>query len=778
MSSERGAGVKKTYSVSVRQLAEFAFEKGDLIPSRKNAARMKEGVRGHQTLQQLLPANWRPEAPVSRDIQIDGSVLRVHGRTDAVLISDETVHILEIKTVHRDPATLLRYDYPAHWAQGEIYAALFCLNEGIPYAEVRLVYARLDGRKQEFREEYEAWELIERLMAYAGPCLQWISTVETWKEKAEPSINALGFPFEQYREGQRDMAGAVYMAMRDGANTLIEAPTGIGKTAAALFGALKALGRGYITSIFYLTARTTGRRAAQEALERMRSRGLELRSVTITAKEKICPVDGADCLGCPLACGYYDRRRDALHKAMAIQRLDEEMILRLGAEYELCPFELSLDLAQNAEVVICDYNYVFDPRVRLKRFFDARSKVGLLVDEAHNLSERARDMLSAEVSGDRAEKLLALVRRYEGDKSPMGQLLKELLCALDLTDAEMEDTSKMPEEIVEAIGRFSQIASELEPAEPELTDFVFQTQWFFRVSKMYDEECYRTLILPGDRYLSVRLWCFDPSIYLKKALSRVGGAALFSATLSPMEFYAATLGVDGDADTTLRLGSPFPPQNLYIATVPVAVGMKDRERTMSTVVRVIHTMGHCRCGNYIACFPSYAYMLKAFRTYRMLYPEDTVICQQEHMSEKERGDFVDRFQPFPRRSLIAFVVLGGVFAEGVDLPEDRLSGAAIVSVGIPQITYERELLRRQLEDGDDSGYDAAYVYPGLRRVLQAAGRVIRTETDRGVVLLIDMRYRQEKYRTLLPLHWDVRSVKKMSELSAGLKEFWKGEGPT
>ena len=773
MSRERGMSVQKIHSVSVRTLAEFAFEKGDLIPARRAAARMRDGVRGHQALQELLPVSWNSEVPVSRDIAIDGRILRVHGRADALYIDRETVRVLESKTTVRDPASILKYDYPVHWAQGEIYAALFCLNAGVAQAEVRLTYARLDGRKREYSEDYNAWELEERLMAYAVPYLRWIATVDDWKERSRPTLETLPFPFDTYREGQREMARAVFLAMRDHGNALIEAPTGIGKTAASLFGALKALGRGHVTAVFYLTARTTGRRAAEDALQLMRSKGLALRSVTITAKEKICPMERPDCMGCNLAAGYYDRRREALREALSIQRLDAEAIVDLAREHELCPFELSLDISETADVVICDYNYVFDPKIRLKRYFDGKSRAGLLVDEAHNLADRARDMLSAELSGEQAARLRRMALQFEGPDSPMAGLLGELLEALRDPEAEQECSSELPGAVVEAARRFSEIAGEFEPAEPELVDFLYQVQWFVRVSRQFDDQSYRALILPGDQYLTVRLWCFDPSAHLRRALSRVGGSALFSATLAPMEYYAATLGVDGEGDTSLSLESPFPRENLYVARMPVAVGMKDRERTLNAVAQVIHAMAQARPGNYLACFPSYAYMTQAFRRYRMLWPYEEVICQESGMSERARQAFIDRFQQSPRAGLVAFVVLGGVFAEGVDLPDDRLSGAAIVSTGIPQPGPERELLREQLDEGE-GGYDAAYVYPGLRRVLQAAGRVIRTETDRGVVLLMDVRYRQEKYQLLMPPHWDIRDVKKLSRLKAELQAFWEG----
>ena len=765
--------MQKIHSVSVRALAEFAFEKGDLIPAARAAARMRDGVRGHQALQELLPVSWRPEVPVSRDIPIGDRILRVHGRADAMYVDRDIVRVQEIKTTVKDPSTILKYDYPAHWAQGEIYAALFCLNEGVAHAEVRLTYARLDGRKNEFTEDYNAWELEERLMAYAGPYLEWISKVDDWKELSKPTLDSLPFPFDSFREGQRDMARAVYLAMKNHTSALIEAPTGIGKTAAALFGALKALGKGFITAIFYLTARTTGRRAAEDALDLMRGQGLAIRSVTITAKEKICPLGKADCMGCQYAAGYYDRRREALKEAMAIQKLDADALTDLAMKHELCPFELSLDISETADVVICDYNYVFDPKVRLKRYFDGKSRAGLLVDEAHNLADRARDMLSAELSGAKLAECRKLAARFEGADSPMARLMGELLGAFDAAEVEQEALSELPEGIVEAVKRFSDIADELEPVEPEIVDFVYAAQWFVRVSKLFDEESYRALIVPGEKYIDVRLWCFNPAGHLKKALSRVGGAALFSATLTPMEFYAEALGADGEGDEQLRLESPFPRENLLAVRMPLAVGMKDRERTLNAVCQVIHAMADAKPGNYLACFPSYAYMTQAFRRYRLLWPYEDVICQESSMTEKARLAFIERFQPAPQRSLVAFIVLGGVFAEGVDLPDDRLSGAAIVSTGMPQLSFERALLREQLDDADDGGYDAAYTYPGLRRVLQAAGRVIRTETDRGVVLLMDMRYRQEKYRALMPPHWDVKDVKKMSELNESLRKFWR-----
>ena len=318
--------------------------------------------------------------------------LRVQGRADAVRRADGRVEVLEIKSTARDPRLIGPDDWPAHFAQGQIYAYLICENEGLPGAEVTLCYVGTAGGEVRYRRESTRAELEEVFLRCAVPYAEWMAALDEWREQSAPTLESLKFPFERYRDGQRAMAAQVYRAMRDGGRALIEAPTGIGKTAAALFGALKALGRGCVTAIFYLTARTTGRRAAEQALDRMRAQGLKLRSIAITAKDKCCPMPRRECFGCPLAADYYERRRPALREALAIEAATAEAVRALAEEYELCPYELSLDMSEQADVVICDYNYAFDPRVRLRRYFDQKSKAGLLIDGAQPARPRAGDV--------------------------------------------------------------------------------------------------------------------------------------------------------------------------------------------------------------------------------------------------------------------------------------------------------------------------------------------------------------------------------------------------
>ena len=761
-------------TVNVRALAEFSLQTGDLLPMKMQVDRMIEGARGHRRIQQSLGAGWTSEEPVSRDETVNGVPLRIQGRADAVRRENGVLRVLEIKTTTLPPSLIRLEDYPAHLAQAEIYAYLICANEGIPEAEVTVFYDRMNGETRAFRKDRTLSELRESFLKCARPYADWIQLLGDWKEKSEPTLNNMRFPFPEPREGQREMAKTIFLSMKHSSNALIEAPTGIGKTAASLYGALKALGKGFITNVFYLTARTTGRRAAETALEIMRAQGMMIRSVAITAKEKCCPMEKVECFGCPNAAGYYERRGQALREGMSIQALDAEKIAALAQKYEICPHELSLDLSEQADVIICDYNYAFDPRVRLRRFFDHKSNAGLLVDEAHNLPDRAREMLSASLSGAQIEDVRRLVGKYEGRESPMYNLLTDLLKLFTRPEAEPEITSELPADTIEALSNISDILDQIELVEPETRALAIDLAWFVRVARKFDETCDRFMILPEEKRIQMRVWRFDPSAHLKKVFANVGGAAMFSATLAPMDHYARQLGLDPREDAMLRLESPFPRENLLVARLPVSVRFADRERTLGAVTEIIHALSASRPGNYLACFPSFQYLNQAFERYRLVHPDDFVIRQSPGMGEEARAAFIECFEPNPGASMVAFVVMGGVFAEGVDLPDDRLSGAAIVSTGIPQIGIEREWMRELFDDGLGGGYDVAYTYPGICRVLQAAGRVIRTETDRGVVLLMDVRYGQENMQNLLPEHWKVEKIKKMSALTVRLDKFWNG----
>lgn len=762
--------------VSVRTLAEYACAGGSIVSGAMMARRMREGREGHQALQQAMTADWQTEASLSLDVEVEGVRLRVQGRADALRPARDAVEIREIKTTRGDPYEVCQDDYPAHWAQAEIYGHIYCASNHCPAAELELIYAGVHGGTQRFRRSFDAAELEEKFFAYARPYAQFARATAAWKQDSEPTLQSLRFPFENYREGQREMAKYVFRALTHDARALIEAPTGIGKTAASLYGALRALGTGRITSVFYLTARTTGRQAAERALDLMRKSGLKIRSVTLTAKEKVCFLRKTDCALCAYGDGYYDRRRAALKQAMGMEKLDAETIEELARQHEICPFEFSLDLTEIADVVICDYNYVFDPKVRLKRHFDKKSRAGVLIDEAHNLPDRAREMYSAVLSGERVAALRQRIAAVFGEEDMLARAMARLEAALTVEDAEYDALRSAPEELIRAAAAFADQAERLRVSDEDTVELMQDCGWFCRVARQFDEGAYRAMIRPegANRHIECKLWCFAPEKYLDRSFSRVGGVALFSATLKPMSFYAARLAVP-DPNRQLTLESPFPRENLFVGRIPVSVKFRERGESMEQVARAIHAMAQAHAGNYLACFPSHAYLMQAYRYYRTRFPEARALCQESQMNEEKRRRFIAQFQEGQQTSMVAFIVLGGVFAEGVDLPDERLSGAAIISTGIPQVNPEAELLRELYDDGFEGGTDAAYTYPGFRRVLQAAGRVIRTETDRGVVLLLDARYGAEKYLELMPAHWRVRKITSMSGLNRQLNAFWSGK---
>lgn len=762
------------YSVNVRTVAEFVFEGGDLAVDYSAVERMREGMEGHLTLQRQLDSTWRTEETQAIEVRVKDIDIRVQGRVDAVRRHGDELIIEEIKTTRRDPKTIGADEFPAHWAQAEMYAAMICKKENYAACEVALIYYNINGGRARLSRAYTAGRLWWLFMEYLAPYARWLMAMEEWRGKFMPSVSRMRFPFDNYRDGQRQMAKNAYIAARDHRRVMIEAPTGIGKTAAALFGALKAMGEARISAIFYLTARTTGRRSAENALEIMRARGLSVRSVTITAKEKACIPGDVNCRMCPYSAGYYDRRRAVLTMALQMEKLGAEEIRALAEEHELCPFELSLDLAENADVVICDYNYVFDPRVRLARFFTRKNGCVLLVDEAHNLSERARDMLTAELSG----REIARLRRDIGKNDPLYPALTKMLRSLMASeDFEDEVLSRAPDNIAIAADELMEALTDSIPAgHPEyrrLVRLLLDATWYAQRHGEFSESESRAVLEREGKLIRARLMCVDPARHLDKCLKKVGSAVFFSATLTPGDFYARQLAINEDqGDALLSLKSPFPRENQLTLLLRSETRYARREESLGDICRGIYAMVSAKKGNYIACFPSYAYMDMAFERFQLMYPDIRLIKQRPNMNDTEREAFIARFQPGNPGHMLAFIALGGVFAEGVDLPGDRLSGAAIVSVGIPLICREREIIREFTDDGEGAGYDFAYTYPGFRRVQQAAGRVIRTETDRGIVLLMDDRFVQEKYVQLMPGHWNVRVMPDAKSAGEAIKRFW------
>lgn len=770
--------------ISMRRLAEFSLLAGDLYAESMNVARMREGALNHKALQEQYEGDMRAEVPLEIKLRTNTCDLTVSGRADGLMLEDGRVLIEEIKSAQ---GRVQPDSYPVHWAQAKGYAYMACVKHARERAAVRLVYVHslAGGATTRFTREFTLAELERDFDALVKPYAAWLDAQVRFQDARDASIAEMEFPFGGYRAGQRRMAVRSYRALRDGYGLLIQAPTGTGKTAGALFPALKALGDGHVSKVMYLTARRTTRRAAWDCLKLLKQRGLRARVCVLNAKEQICPTPGVRCTPqtCPYCVGYFDKRRGALDDAMDMTDYDFDSIRALAENHGVCPFELSLELCETADVIICDYNYVFDPNVYLRRFFTTKSSFALLIDEAHNLESRARDMLSCAI---RFDDYVTLYRHISAQLGRESAECVELIKFMTKWRAfgvgrEQPGFDKVkPDALIRACEEFTDATSPSLSAAAdcagEWAERWFDLMSFARVGAMYAQENYATLYEPrGANAVDVTQLCVDATAHIRKCLDKARASVLFSATLTPIKHYFSALGLEDDkGDAMLELPSPFLSENFLIRRMPISTRYSQRGESLAPIAHALGAMARAHTGNYIACFPSYEYLRAASETFRRICPDIDMIRQHPSMNDRQRDAFLARFQPAPAKSMVAFIAMGGVFSEGIDLPGDRLSGAAIVGVGMPQLCAEREALRDHFECKLGEGFNYAYVYPGICKVLQAAGRVIRTEDDVGVALLMDDRFFREPYSELFPRHWNVGDALP-DELDELLRRFWRGE---
>jgi DNA excision repair protein ERCC-2 len=770
--------VKVARQVSVRALVEHSLRAGDLSLESPGLSTTVEAIRAHQKVQASRGKGYQKEVTVSGCFERDGVSLFVSGRIDGVWERESGLLIEEIKTTRDDPEERALRESPTHWGQLKVYA-FFCAKErGLEFIDTRLTYYQLEsGRTVEIERRFALSVLETFVDDLVSRYLAFVARVEAWVAERNLSIDRASFPFPAYRIGQRDMAVAVYRTIREGGKLLVRAPTGVGKTHGALFPSVKALGEGETDRIFYLTARTTGRGLAERALSQLRNGGVRIRAVTLTAKEKICFNPEKACNGeeCEFARGFYDRLSLAVDEAFEIEELNRASIETLARKHGLCPFELSLELTPLADVVIGDYNHAFDPRTQLRRFFrDGSPQSTVLVDEAHNLADRARDMFSASIS---RESFRSLKRLFPSDRS-LGSLLLSL-GKVTAAIGRARDEAGLAE-IVAALSGFlgkSEVALQrpwTREVRRKLVESVFEAAWFSKVAEQFDkgDETYAVCCEARGRDRIVTLFCTDPAPNLKETFESVKAATLFSATLSPIRYFRRNLGL-GMESRAIELPPAFPPENLLVL-IADGIGTTYRKRgsTEAELTALLTSFVSQKRGNYFLYFPSYEYLRAIHERFARTGPDAEVLVQEPGMSDAAREAFLDRFSARDG-TLVGFAVMGGIFGEGIDLPGETLEGAAIVGVGLPALSMKRDRIRARFDHTERAGFDYAYVYPGINRVLQAAGRVIRSETDRGTVLLVDERFRERKYRALLPPEWTPRFVRDDDELGRELAEFWE-----
>ncbi|MDD3269261.1 MAG: ATP-dependent DNA helicase [Syntrophomonadaceae bacterium] len=774
--------------IPIRQLVELIMRCGDIDGRYVAKDRMLEGAKAHRILQKKnreLYEDYQSEVLLSEAICFDGIDYTLEGRADGIFCQDGRYTIDEIKTTVL-PMSLINEDFNfTHWAQVKCYAYIFAVQNDLPEIGVQLTYFNLENKESKiFNRIFEIAELKIFINALIEKYSVWANFSSEWEKIRNFSISTLQFPFPAYHKGQRALAVYAYRTIVSGKKLFAQAPTGIGKTISVLFPAIKAQGEGRSSKIFYLTAKTITRQVAEEAFAKMRQNGLEMKTLTLTAKEKICFCEKPVCHPeyCEYAKGHYDRVNTAiLETATECDDLSRNVIEKYARKHKVCPFELSLDLALLADCVICDYNYVFDPRAHLRRFFkDSNGDYVFLIDEAHNLVDRSREMYSAQLF---KTAFYRIKKEYKGRNKALDKILTSINKYMINLRSQCGEpgyfiTLEKPTDFLDLINKYIAICELMLKENRELSEdnsflqLYFEVSGFIAIADLYDER-YVSLVESQRDEVSLKLFCLDPSLLLGEALKRGGSAIMFSATLSPLRYFREILG-GGEEDQMLSLDSPFDNRSLCVLTADhVSTKYNDREQSREEITRLIGSFISRQKGNYIIYFPSYKYMNDVFEAFAMAFPEICAVEQGRAMSEEQREDFLSCFEENPENTYVAFCVLGGIFSEGIDLKGSRLIGTVIVSVGLPQLSIQQDIIRDYFNNKNGMGYEYAYMYPGMNKVLQAAGRVIRSDSDTGAVLLIDERYSHKNYLKLFPKHWhSCRRIRDCESLKITLDSFW------
>ncbi len=817
---------------------EFILRSGNIDNRRKVSPEdaMQEGGRLHRMIQSRMGPDYHAEVFLRYLFDAKDYQIRIEGRADGIIIQPNTgqdqtprladfqdgteigntelwelqdgtgadapepyrdtvtVTVDEIKGTYRE-LRRMKEAVPVHLAQAKCYAYIYGEQNHLKSIRVRLTYCNIETEEiRYFYFEYERKELQEWFEELIGQYRKWADFQFQWQFLRGESIRKLEFPFA-YRKGQKELVTYVYQTIYHRRKLFVEAPTGVGKTISTLFPSIKAMGKGIGQKIFYLTAKTITRTVADDTVQLMRRQGLRLKSVILTARDKICFMEESECNPdyCPYARGHYDRINAAIYDLLTNEdNFSRSVIEEYAARHKVCPFEMGLDMSLFADVVICDYNYVFDPHVYLKRFFTegVREDYTFLIDEAHNLVERGREMYSAVLKKEDFPALKKAVKDYDGK---MYRQLERCNRELLLLKRECENYVYLDEEemepFVRALLRLSAIMEayleehEESPVRKEVLDFYFEISHFLLINDGLDSNYVIYTQMESDGGFTIRLFCVNPSRNLQECMMRGRSSILFSATLLPIQYYKKLLGAEeGDYEVYAR--SVFDPRKrgLFIACDVTSRYTRRSETEYFNIAAYIHRIVCQREGNYMIFCPSHMFLKSVYQAYREFFLDESdteCLVQEEYMDEASREAFLARFKKEDKKaseqeagSLLGFCVLGGIFSEGIDLKNDSLIGAVIVGTGLPQVCNEREILKRFFDSRGGNGFDYAYKYPGMNKVLQAAGRVIRTAEDVGVVALLDDRFLSSSYRKLFPREWEEFESVSLDKIERRIQRFW------
>lgn len=781
--------------ISVRNLVEFILRSGD-IDNRRVAGgdnAMAEGSRIHRMIQRRMGSNYLAEVTLRHRQEYADYTLVIEGRADGIL-TEEEVTVDEIKGTYRE---LLHMKEPVdtHLAQAKCYACIYAVQNELSRIRVRMSYCNIDTEELKyFHSEYETKELQSWFLGVLEEYRKWSDYESAWKQKRSDSIKDMEFPFP-YREGQKELAASVYRTLYHKKKLFIEAPTGVGKTMTTVFPAVKAIGENLADKIFYLTAKTITRTVADEAFSLLRRQGLCFKSVILTAKDKICFLEETECNPdkCPYAKGHYDRVNDAIYTLLTTEDcFSREIVEQYAHEYQVCPFEMCLDMSLFADGIICDYNYVFDPHVYLRRFFAGNNsgQYLFLIDEAHNLLERGREMYSAALLKESFLEYKKMIKAVDTRMEKQAEKCNKELLALK---RECESYR-----IVEHIGSFTQACIRLhasmekflenhddEDVRKKVLDFYFEISHFLMIYELLDDNYVTYTEMLSDGRFQIKLFCVNPALNLRECMDRGISSILFSATLLPIQYYKRLLGgMEEDYEVYAKSVFDARRRAIYVGTDVTSRYTRRSDTEYYRIASYIYEITKNRHGNYLVFFPSHAFLRTVYGIYCEHFLEKMqaeCIVQGESMDEAQREAFLERFSDgaLPKAeerkeecSLIGFCVLGGIFSEGIDLKHDSLIGVIVVGTGVPQVCSEREILKSYFDAESGSGFDYAYRYPGMNKVLQAAGRVIRTAQDVGIIALLDDRFWQPAYRRMFPREWEEIEVVSEGQISRKIERFW------
>lgn len=774
--------------ISVRNLVEFILREGD-IDNRTTGSMdkdaMLQGSRIHRKIQKRMGSNYRAEVSLKIQSPCDGFLLQVEGRADGILTENDEVVIDEIKGVLRE-LDHIKEPVGVHLAQAKCYAYIYGLQEKLDTIGVQMTYCHLETEEiKRFREQYRMEELEKWFLELVRSYEKWAKFQIDWRQVRNASIQRTEFPFS-YREGQKKLVSSVYRTILRKKKLFIQAPTGVGKTMAAVFPAVRAVGEGLGEKIFYLTAKTITRTVAEQAFQTLRGQGLLYKVITLTAKEKICFCEQTECNpdACPYAKGHFDRVNDAVYD-LIIQAdvMTREVLEAQAQKYQVCPFEMALDVSTWVDAVICDYNYVFDPNAHLKRFFSEgiKGEYLFLIDEAHNLVERGREMYSAQLY---KEDLLSIKRLVKSEDAKLARRLEE--CNKQFLELKKEcenyvilsSVSHIALKLMNVLSELERYLEECQDQEKrkEVLDFYFQVRMFLNIYDILDENYIIYSELERSGRFKLKLLCVNPAVNLQTYLEQGNSTIFFSATLLPIHYYKKLLSVETD-DYAVYAESSFPKENrLLLLGTDVSTKYTRRGTEMyQKFARYILRVVQAKKGNYLVFFPSYRFMEDVYECFEMEMDDRMgieCIIQSQYMGEEAREIFLETFEEERENSLIGFCVMGGIFSEGIDLTKDKLIGAVIVGTGLPQVCNDREILKIYFDQKGMPGFDFSYLYPGMNKVLQSAGRVIRTEEDRGVILLLDERFVERQYREIFPREWSGYQLCRLESLAPQIEAFW------